>query len=123
MADVRNKPSPEGRKVGAQLARLTDKAFEQFKDADPPFQEPCTTCAFQGGSFPNGCAETVMDAIKCVMERHPFYCHESKDCKDLCAGWYVAQAAIGMSNQPVIPTPWPFSQEGCNSPTSLSEPQ
>lgn len=119
MAEVRNKPSPEGRKVGALLARLTDKAFEQFKDADPPFQQPCTTCAFRGGSFPNGCAETVMDAIKCVMEGVPFYCHETKDCKDLCKGWYVAQASV--IGQPKLETPWPFSHEECNPPTSASE--
>jgi len=60
----------------------------------------CTTCACQAGSVPNGCLQTQMDFLKCVIEGKPFLCHAPRDGK-LCAGWVRARASIGIRPPPV----------------------
>lgn len=110
MALVPNRPTALGRQLGAQLARMADKARAQFIDKNGKIGEPCHSCAFRRGTVPNGCEETVMDAIKCVMESVPFFCHETKgNNKPLCAGWYVSQAAL--LGKPQAKAPWKFSSE------------
>src|SRR4051812_24548724 len=105
---VPNRLTPEGRKLGAALAQLADKADQELRAKSPEIGERCASCAFREGTVPNGCAETVMDALKCVMEGIPFLCHQVKDGKvALCAGWYVSQAML--IDKPKLPTPWPFS--------------
>ncbi len=120
MALVPNKPSPEGRKIGEHLARMTDKAEAELRqklqvaDAMELMPERCRSCAFRGGTFPNGCTETVMDAIKCAMEGVPFYCHQSKPKEgggytELCGGYTIARTS--MIDREPMETPWPFSHE------------
>jgi hypothetical protein len=112
----RNVPTPQGRQVGEQLARLCDKAEASMLAELGTAPYRCASCAFRRGTFPNGCPETVLDALKCVMEGVPFYCHHSE--KDLtgkhigqCAGYVVSRAAVQEGGLSVIETPWPFSHE------------
>lgn len=112
----RNVPTPEGRQIGVQLARLCDKAEAAMLADKGAAPYRCASCAFKGGTFPNGCAETVMDALKCVAEGVPFYCHHSdKDERGnhtgLCAGYVVSRAAVEQGGEPFMQTPWPFSHE------------
>ena len=96
---VENLPTPEGRELGRELARLADIAearrLEQFPNAHPR----CGDCAFRAGTDPNGCVETLMDALKCVVEADPFFCHRhlrDGEPKQLCAG-FAALIAEGAS--------------------------
>jgi len=106
-----NRPTPEGRELGAGIARLCDKAIAEKRTHIPTFPERCGTCAFRLGTIPNGCPETLMDAMKCVLEVRPFMCHEqldeNKEPNGLCAGWYGMMTA---DRKPVA-APWPFSHE------------
>ncbi len=102
---VRNIPSVEGAEAGSQLARLTEKSTNELRLKFPKLKLPCGTCAFRRGTFPNRCAATVMDALKCVMEQTDFYCHEEKG--TLCHGWSICLSAV--SDTPPIKVPWDYS--------------
>ena len=97
-----NRPSDLGRLLGHELARLTDREEVRVKRTFPQHRERCQTCAFRAGTVPNGCEATLMDAIKCVVEAIPFYCHEQLDREKeptaLCAGYVLAQ---GMRDEPL----------------------
>jgi len=71
---VPNVPTPEGSALGVELARITAKELERQPPGTPP---PCDECAFVRGTIPNGCPSTLMDAVKCLVEGEPFYCHKS----------------------------------------------
>lgn len=119
MAIERNVPTPDGRLLGEQLVRLADKAEAEMLAAQGTAPRRCASCAFKAGTFPNGCPMTVMDALKCVMEGVPFYCHHSDKDVDgkhvgVCAGYTMSRAAVQCGGQPVagvVLTPWPFSHE------------
>lgn len=67
--------------------------------------ERCRSCAFTAGTVPNGCIQTQMDALKAIVERVPFLCHQA-DRKDRpCAGYYQAQVAIGRAERAGHPFP------------------
>jgi hypothetical protein len=90
----RNIPTPEGRALGAQLARFFDLEYPKAKAKFPSIAERCKSCAFRLGTFPNGCLETSLDALRCSVSGEPFYCHmDMEDGKPtkLCAGWAVLQ--------------------------------
>lgn len=104
-----NRPTDRGRQLGMYLAKLADKAERESAKRFPNQKIRCTTCAFRGGSIPNGCEETLLDAIKCTMEGVSFYCHETKGCRALCSGWLQSQGVlIGKSK---LATPWPFTDD------------
>jgi hypothetical protein len=90
-----NVATPEGRELGAHLARFCDQeAIRQGKDGR------CATCAFRGGGHvANGSPETLMSALKCVSERDPFWCHEENR---PCAGYLLMRAAP----EDARPMPW-----------------
>jgi hypothetical protein len=71
---VPNLPTPQGEELGRELARITKKELERQSPGTPP---PCDECAFVRGTIPNGCPSTLMDAVKCIVEGEPFYCHKS----------------------------------------------
>lgn len=106
---VRNRPCKEGKLLGAELARLTDHAERKQLEKFPNMKVRCRTCAFRLGTVPNGCVETVMDALKATMEQVPFMCHESVWNHDPCMGWVVAASAV--TNSIPLPTPWEFSHK------------
>jgi len=104
MSMVPNRPTPEGRMLGTQLARLADEAEAESITRFPDTRVRCRTCAFRAGTIPNGCLATVMDALKCVMEDIQFSCHEHTS--EPCMGWM--EAANRVSSNP-LQTPWDFS--------------
>lgn len=105
--------SPEGFACGAQLVRLTEPTIAALAAEGEP-DERCRTCAFRSGTVPNGCAQTMADAIKCVVEAHPFLCHQH-DRKGLpCHGWYAARVALRRAEERSgqklnVQVPWDFS--------------
>lgn len=94
-----NLPDAAGIELGAQLARLCDVEEVRQRETFPNQLPRCNECAFRLGTRPNGCSETLMDAVKCVMECLPFYCHkgieEGDAPKRLCSGW----ALLAMSGE------------------------
>lgn len=101
-----NEPTRDGYELGYQLAKFYERA--EFKP------ERCRTCAFRVGTYANGSPQTVMDAMKCVLEGIPFYCHEESR---LCGG-YVSLRAESPSR---IKAFWDFSddQSGASLATEL----
>ena len=67
--------SPEGRAMGEQLVRVTEPRINALAAEGEP-DERCKSCAFTSGTVPNGCLQTQMDALKAVVEKVPFNCHQ-----------------------------------------------
>lgn len=116
IVEVKNRPTSAGRALGAQLARLTDVEEAKLRQRYPNHKERCTSCAFRGGTFPNGCEITLMDAIKCVVEGKDFMCHEHFDARghptQICMGYMIALSS-GLSENPQmkeIVAPWEYSR-------------
>ncbi len=90
---VPNLPTPEGRLLGAELARLTDVEEARVRERFPRHHRRCNDCAFRAGTDPNGCPETLMDAVKALAENVPFYCHKAFTPEGaprlLCAGYAI----------------------------------
>lgn len=103
-----NLPTPEGRLLGEQLARLTDIEEERLRERFPKMHRRCGDCALRLGTVPNGCPETLMDVVKAVVERVPFYCHkaitEDGQPRILCAGYaaLVNSDALSPSCSPLV---------------------
>ena len=104
-AHDRSRVTPLGETLGRQNARLVEKAIAQLESEGEP-DERCATCAFRLGTVPNGCEQTQMDALKCVMEGVIFSCHNDPENR-VCHGWYSAWAT---SDKEVVKCPWPFSK-------------
>jgi hypothetical protein len=89
-------PTEQGRALGKEPARLCDVEEERQRAQFPNQQPRCNDCAFRAGTNPNGCSETLMDALKCVIEQEPFYCHKGLDetgnAKHICRGWWLMVA-------------------------------
>ena len=84
----KNIATPVGQQLGQQLAR-----FAEVEVAKGKSDRRCGTCAFrQGDHLANGSPETLMTALKCVIERHPFWCH-AKD--EPCGGWLLLRSEKG----------------------------
>lgn len=90
-----NVATPEGRELGSHLARFADiEAKRCGRD------ERCATCAFRAGAhLANGSPETLMSALKCAVEREPFWCHEADK---PCSGWLLMRPKSGETGQ----VPW-----------------
>ena len=84
---VPNLPSPQGRALGKELARLCDGEIAKLDE-----DRRCGTCAFRLGTYPNGCVATLIDALGCALKRQPFMCHESNR---PCAGWLSIRSPKG----------------------------
>lgn len=115
MAKIRNRPCELGEQVGANLARFADHAEQEWRDSELGFVPVrCASCAFKEGTYPNRCLTTVSDAMKCTMERNPFYCHHDVKLKrpgekqphSICAGWILLHDA-----KPPVTVPWLYSDE------------
>lgn len=94
----RQEPTYEGSLLGEQLSRFVNEEVKR----NPALRRRCRDCAFREGTRPNAMAATLMDALKCVIEKRPFYCH--LEGAGLCAGW---EALIERKSEPGE-APWPF---------------
>lgn len=90
---VENLPTEEGRMLGRELARLCDLAEPDVRARFPKSGRRCHDCAFRLGTRPNGCAETLMDAVKALAEGSVFYCHDGipdgETGTEMCAGFAI----------------------------------
>lgn len=90
---VKDNPTPDGIALGREIARLTDGAEVEARRLHPNLRERCDDCAFRLGTPPNGSPGTLMNALKCAMERIPFHCHkgvaDGDEPTELCAGWVI----------------------------------
>ncbi|MGH7946165.1 MAG: hypothetical protein ACREF9_14300, partial [Opitutaceae bacterium] len=88
---MNNRCTPEGRELGALLVRLSQPEIARLAAEGEP-DERCPSCAFRLGTVPNGCPQTMLDAVKCIAEFTPFYCHATTPrYTKICHGWYVAR--------------------------------
>jgi hypothetical protein len=115
------KPGATREEIDAALAGLP-AALASYADAaeakiramgiEPPAR--CASCAFTAGTFPNTKAPaTGLDALKCLIEDHPFGCHHDKGPDGLptrlCAGFRMIQAAE--TGPALTNAPWSYSDE------------
>jgi hypothetical protein len=106
--------SPEGRAMGEQQARMIRRALSELEREGEP-DERCKSCAFREGTVPNGCLQTQMDVLKCVIEGVPFLCHQADRNGAACHGWFAARVALHRAEQArgvklgVTSCPWDFS--------------
>lgn len=76
MTKRRNLPTPLGAEAGAQLVRLSEPYVKWLEDDGVP-DDRCSGCAFRLGTRANRSGATVLDALKCVFEKHDFDCHQA----------------------------------------------
>lgn len=107
---VRNATTEEGHALGRELARLCDVAEPAARLKVPELLPRCYSCAFrEGGHLANGSPATQMDALKCVVEHVPFYCHQHDRKDHLCSGWSMMVLAQA-DDAPRGAAPWPFCE-------------
>ena len=123
MAETIN-PADATRLLGVKLATFADQAKEQLRAAGIEPDHRCSTCAFRAGTIPNTRAPgTALDALKCLIEHHPFGCHHHKSPDGLptrlCGGFVnILVAEVEAGSKPSFPAtaPWPFSDERDDTP-------
>ena len=114
-AEDHKRVSPEGKALGVQMARMSDKAIATLV-AEGETDDRCKSCAFRFGTVPNGCAQTQLDAMKAVIEDVPFLCHQANRKGWPCHGWYAARVQMERAERikgkfEVAKCPWEFSPE------------
>lgn len=100
---VPNVPTEDGAELGAAIARLCEREIlEQEREQRTP-PERCVDCAFRLGTTPNQCAPTLMDAVKCLVENTPFWCHHDVgpdgEPTRLCAGLVILRSTVHRVNR------------------------
>lgn len=112
-----NYPSPEAAELGGLLARWVDTEMDGPRILRPR----CADCAFLRGTEPNQIAGTVMTALKCVIEKEPFYCHSERGVPNgkLCAGW---EALIDRKGPPGS-APWDHLEPASSAKQTLATPR
>lgn len=102
--------TPEGQALGRELVRLILPVLIRLR-SEGEADTRCQSCALRRGTVPNGCPQTVMDLLKCLMEGVPFSCHVTRTPdgeRNICHGYFAARVALGGKTQTA---PWPFSTE------------
>jgi hypothetical protein len=113
--NIPNRVTPDGQKMGEQISRMTDTEVGRIiAEGEWDKDERCVSCAFRHATVPNGCPQTQMDALKCVMERKTFHCHVARDGLEAgqhpCMGWFAAMQFNGGIKREPVECPWPFSE-------------
>ena len=117
---IRNRPTPEGRKLGNKLAKFCDDAEPKARLKMPELPPRCNSCAFRAGPHvANGSPETLMDFLKTLIEGHKFYCHEPAREGHLCSGW--AMMMLSKDDAEFSKVPWEFSDEVGDENLALKE--
>lgn len=107
--------TPEGKEMGAAMARLADAECKRL-EAEDEADARCKSCAFRLGTVPNGCIQTQSDALKAVTDDVPFMCHS--DVKHgrftvICHGWFavrrIADRYEARTGKVLPKSPWEFS--------------
>lgn len=80
--------TPQGRALGKSLATMATRGLAVMEEAGMP-DTRCASCAFREGTVPNGCPQTVLDALKCLAEGVRFGCHAPRDGSP-CHGYTAA---------------------------------
>ena len=109
----RNRVTPEGRSLGAQMVRMTEPIIAELASKGEPDRR-CKSCAFRTGTVPNGCPQTQLDALKAVIEGVQFDCHQPDTATGFCYGWFAARASVVRAEQKrgrklAVQCPWEFS--------------
>lgn len=90
--------SPESLMLGEALGKITDAAEPAIRAKFPGIGERCKSCAFRGGTIPNACIDTVLEAFDCAIRGEPFWCHHQFNVDGtparLCGGWQVALGSV-----------------------------
>jgi len=117
---IRNRATPDGRELGRQLARLCDEAEPRARLKVPELTPRCASCAFrEGPHLASGSSETLMDALKCVMEGVEFGCHDVHRPDHLCSGWLMLTLA-DPAKLGRLKVPWSFT--GVSDPPARPAP-
>ena len=94
---MNSRVSPAGQllgKVSTKLAQIGQPIITSIVgDAKIPNvrDDMCASCACRDGTVPNGCLQTQIDFLKCVLEPRPFLCHAPKN-GQMCRGYIHARA-------------------------------
>ena len=105
----RNHKTPEGAEIGAKMAQFCDEAEPAARLKVPELPPRCNSCAFRKGKhLANQSPFTQMDALKCLVEGHEFYCHEPAREGHLCSGW--AMMMLAKDDASFGEVPWDFTQ-------------
>lgn len=88
---IRNRPTPEGIELGQNIARLIQPEIDKLWKENGIPDLRCQSCAFRAGTVPNGCGQTILDALECVENGPAFVCHQNQE--NLCHGYVAAVAA------------------------------
>lgn len=103
----RNHTTPEGHDIGERMAKFCDDAEPDARLKFPELPPRCQSCAFRlGKHLANGSPYTQMDALKCVIERIPFYCHQPDREGHLCSGWAMMALTDERASEGAVP--WDF---------------
>ena len=104
-----NRVTPLGRELGKHIARLIEPGIAELAAAGEP-DVRCQTCAFRAGTIPNGCEQTLGDALKCAMEgSRDFMCHQDTTQQTVCHG-YFAWRVLSL-DRPDVKCPWDYSPD------------
>lgn len=107
---IPNRPTETGRRIGARIADACDIVAERQRAMFPNLRERCGTCAFRAGTIPNGCEETLADAVKCLVEKDRlFMCHETLKGEEKvpCAGYMTLLSAT--QDFPIKKVSWEYA--------------
>lgn len=103
----------EGQQLGAKLVEWFEPHIEDLSALGEP-DARCKTCAFRLGTIPNGCPQTQMEVLKCVLEQDEFSCHCRVDAKgepEICHGWLAAMDLAIRRGDRLVKCPWPATGE------------
>jgi hypothetical protein len=86
---------------------LCDSAEPDARLKMPELPPRCQSCAFrEGPHVANGSPATQMNAVKCLIEATPFWCHQPSRTGEICSGWAMFMLA---GWKKCGTAPWPFS--------------
>lgn len=101
--------TPLGKELGSHIARLVQPGIDQLIAEGEP-DDRCKTCAFRAGTVPNGCEQTLADALKCAMEGSRYFvCHQDPKHQKLCHGYFAFRYMN--SDRTDIKVPWDYSPD------------
>jgi hypothetical protein len=105
--------STEGVEISLMISKIVEPEIQKLVEQGEP-DERCATCAFKHGTIPSSCHQTMLDAVKCLLEGKPFHCHaktigagELLEAQ-VCHGWYAARQRA--KDDVPVEVDWEFSQ-------------